>query len=42
MLKSSIKNQIDDEKWKLVRRVKSGNAWHPTSDQLTGKSQYGT
>ena len=28
--------------WELVRRVKSGNSWHPATDQLRGTDVYGT
>lgn len=28
--------------WKLVRRVKAGNSWHPSSDHVRGTDVYGT
>merc|ERR550525_2228589 len=28
--------------WRLVRRVKPGNSWHPATDQLAGKDSYWT
>jgi len=28
--------------WKLVRRVKAGNTWHPSRDSLHGTEAYGT
>lgn len=28
--------------WQLVRRVKQGTKWHPSTDQLTGTDAYGT
>ena len=28
--------------WRLVRRVQSGNTWHPATDQLSGTESYGT
>ena len=35
-------DSIDGGGWKLVRRVKKGSAWHPTTDQLNGVVEYGT
>ena len=32
---------IDGGGWKLVRRVKRGQQWHPASDDLAGKDEYG-
>jgi len=32
----------DDPDWTLVRRVQSGNNWHPATDHLTGTDVYGT
>ena len=32
---------IGSDRWKLVRRVKAGNAWHPATDQLAGTESYG-
>lgn len=33
---------IDGGGWKLVRRVKQGPYWHPSSDGLAGTDSYGT
>jgi len=33
---------VGDSYWKLVRRVKAGNNWHPARDQMTGTETYGT
>lgn len=32
----------DSDGWKLVRRVKAGGTWHPSTDQLVGTDDYGT
>ena len=37
-----LSDSIDGGGWKLVRRVKKGNTWHPASEQLTGLAEYGT
>ena len=33
---------VGDNLWKLVRRVKAGNTWHPATDRLLGTDVYGT
>jgi len=35
-------DSLGDSQWKLVRRVKAGNTWHPAKDQMTGTESYGT
>ena len=33
---------IGNDPWELVRRVKPGTTWHPSTDDLAGTDQYGT
>ncbi len=29
------------DQWRLVRRVRAGNSWHPATDNLKGSDDYG-
>jgi hypothetical protein len=33
--------EVGQGEWRLVRRVKAGDKWHPAKDQMTGSEAYG-